>query len=500
MKQIYALLGSLLVAALLTLISPYISPSPISANVSDTFDTDNAIIPQKVLSTTKDEQTNNVIFYKDSIIGVLSDETKLDTMLRKAYKERYEADFPGTKLGLGEDIHISKEVSFFTYEDKDDEILTYINDNDLFSVEANKVEFSNGEVIYVKNVEDFMAAMDSFALNFIDQESYDLLNKGKEIPELGDYEYGTRIQSAGFKEDMSVSRGLAPVSKIAKTKEEALKILSNGYDGETQYYTTVEYDTVQGIAWRHNISVTHLISMNQDVLVSENQLINVGTKLNVTAINSPIHFEVVKENQVEETVYPSETQIVYDDTLREGMEIIDTKQELGSENARYQETFVNGQSTGSGKKISSVITKQPIREVKRVGTKVYPHIGSGHFRWPVEVPSVTCSWYCYGGHAATDVQNRYNFYGQVLASDRGTIVDNSYDGIGGYHVTIDHNNGYTTYYGHMSGPGFFPVGTVVQQGEAIGDIGMTGVATGPHVHFEIRYNGERIDPETMVGR
>lgn len=500
MKQGYALLGSVVIAALLTFAAPFLKPQTISGNAAQVFDTEDAIIPQKVIDTSDEEKINYVVYYKDSVIGVIRDVEKLDSLMNTVYKSRYQEYFPNTKLGLGEDVHIVEEINDFTYEDKDDEILKYIDENDLFSVEANKIEFSNGEVIYAKNVDDFLEAREDFALNFIDQTSYDLISNGSSIPELGNHEYGTRVESAAFKEDMNISKGLAPISKIAKNKEEVSKILSYGYDGETKYYTTKEYDTIQGIAWLNQISVNHLLSLNSDVLVSENQLVKIGTKLNVTPINSPIHFEVVKENQVEEVVYPESTLIVYDDTLREGIEVIDTKQELGSENARYQETFVNGQSNGNGKKISSVITKQPVREVKRVGTKVYPHIGSGHFRWPVEVASITCSWYCYSGHAATDVQNRYNFYGQVLASDRGTIIANTYDYIGGYNVIIDHNNGYQTYYGHMSGPGYYPVGTVVQQGEAIGDIGMTGYATGPHVHFEIRYNGVRVDPETMVGQ
>lgn len=500
MKKLYPLLGAFLVAGILTILSPMLSPKPIEASVSATFDSENAIIPQKVLQTTKEEQVYYVVYDQDQLIGVLSDPKKLDALLERVYHEQYETEFPNSKLGVGENVHISEELCFFTYENKDDEILNYIEEHDLFSVEANKITFSNGEVMYVRNIDDFLAARDSFALTFIDQEAYETLKAGNTIPELSDSEYGTRVKNAGFKEDMSVSKGLAPVQQIAKSKEEALQILSYGYDAEKIEYTTKEYDTVKGIAWLHNISVRHLLSLNQDVLVSEQQLLKVGTVLNVTPLNSPVHFEVVMENQVEEEVYPNETEIIYDDNLREGMEYIETKQELGFENARYQETFVNGQSTGEGIKISSVITKQPIREVKHVGTKVYPHIGSGHFRWPVEVVSISCGWYCYDGHQATDVQNRYNFYGQVLASDRGVVIENSYTGINGYYMIIDHNNGYVTYYGHMSSPGFFAVGTTVQQGEPIGNIGMTGMATGPHVHFEIRYNGVRLDPETVVGK
>lgn len=500
MKQMVALLCCFVIATGLTMLSPYIAPRQISEAVTQTFDVEHAMIPQKVLETTKDEQIHYVIYEKDQIIGILHDKHKLDAMLTRVYETKYRDEFPDTQLGLGEDIHLSSEVSYFTYEDQDEAILQYLEEHNLFSVETNKIEFSNKQVIYVKNMDDFHAAKDQFALNFIDETSYDRLRNGKEIPELSDEEYGSRIERAGFKEDMKVSRSLAPIDVIAKTQDDVLKLLSYGYTQEPQFYETKEYDTVQGIAWIHDISIPHLLSLNQDILVGEQQLLDEGTKLNVTPLNSPIHFEVIQENQVEETVYPSEPLIIYDDTLQEGMEFIETKQQLGTENARYQETFINGKSTGNGRKVSSVITKQPVREVKRVGTKIYPHIGSGHFRWPVEVVSITCPWLCYSGHMATDVQNRYNFYGQVLASDRGVVIDNSYDPIGGYHMTIDHNNGYTTYYGHMVAPGYYPAGTIVEQGEAIGDIGMTGMATGPHVHFEIRYQGERINPETLVGK
>ena len=150
MKQVYALISAFLIAAVLTFMSAYFEPKAFSGDFNSAFDIENAIIPQKVLNTTQTEQNNTVIYYKDSIIGVLNDDSKLDQMLAEVYQNRYAQDFPDTKLGLGEDVHIVNEINFFTYENKDDEILKYINENNLFSVEANKIEFSNGEVIYVK--------------------------------------------------------------------------------------------------------------------------------------------------------------------------------------------------------------------------------------------------------------------------------------------------------------------------------------------------------------
>ena len=63
----------------------------------------------------------------------------------------------------------------------------------------------------------------------------------------------------------------------------------------------------------------------------------------------------------------------------------------------------------------------------------------------------------------------------------------------GYHVIIDHGDGYETLYAHLNDFAVSP-GAVVNAGDVIGWIGMTGRTTGPHVHFEIRRNGDYQDP------
>ena len=66
---------------------------------------------------------------------------------------------------------------------------------------------------------------------------------------------------------------------------------------------------------------------------------------------------------------------------------------------------------------------------------------------------------------------------------------------GGYGlcVYLDHGNGYSTRYGHMSQV-LVNVGDVVQKGQVIGYVGSTGDSSGPHLHFEIRINGVAQDP------
>jgi murein DD-endopeptidase MepM/ murein hydrolase activator NlpD len=71
---------------------------------------------------------------------------------------------------------------------------------------------------------------------------------------------------------------------------------------------------------------------------------------------------------------------------------------------------------------------------------------------------------------------------------------------GGYGraVILDHGRGYTTLYGHMSRFGNEKVGQRIPQGTVIGYVGMTGLATGPHLHYEFRVNGVHRNPLSIT--
>ena len=81
--------------------------------------------------------------------------------------------------------------------------------------------------------------------------------------------------------------------------------------------------------------------------------------------------------------------------------------------------------------------------------------------------------------------------GQVIISEEGTGSTWSY----GNYVVIDHGDGTTTLYAHMNYRAVSE-GEIVTQGQYIGDVGATGNVTGPHLHFEVRVNGQRVDPES----
>ena len=82
----------------------------------------------------------------------------------------------------------------------------------------------------------------------------------------------------------------------------------------------------------------------------------------------------------------------------------------------------------------------------------------------------------------------------VYAASDGTIITRTYGTGAGYYVAIRHNSVYTTVYMHFSRFGEFNVGDRVNQGDIIGYVGSTGWSTGPHLHYEVHENGQKIDP------
>ena len=81
----------------------------------------------------------------------------------------------------------------------------------------------------------------------------------------------------------------------------------------------------------------------------------------------------------------------------------------------------------------------------------------------------------------------------IRAALPGTVTVSQYNSSYGYYVIIDHGNGLSTLYGHNSRL-LAQVGQTVEAGDIISLSGSTGRSTGPHLHFEVRVNGERTNP------
>jgi murein DD-endopeptidase MepM/ murein hydrolase activator NlpD len=85
----------------------------------------------------------------------------------------------------------------------------------------------------------------------------------------------------------------------------------------------------------------------------------------------------------------------------------------------------------------------------------------------------------------------------VAAAASGTVVHAGPAGTYGNLITIRHENGLETRYAHLSAVDI-QVGAHVEAGQPIGKVGTTGYSTGPHLHFEVRRDGQTVDPAPLL--
>ncbi len=131
-----------------------------------------------------------------------------------------------------------------------------------------------------------------------------------------------------------------------------------------------------------------------------------------------------------------------------------------------------------------------------------PVSGSGALIWPVN--GVVTSPYGYRTHPIfgttiyhSGIDIGVDYGTPVHAADGGVVVEAGWISGYGYAVIIDHGNGLSTLYGHNQELAVSE-GQSVSQGQVIAYAGSTGNSTGPHVHFEVRANGDPVDPSAYL--
>jgi murein DD-endopeptidase MepM/ murein hydrolase activator NlpD len=140
-----------------------------------------------------------------------------------------------------------------------------------------------------------------------------------------------------------------------------------------------------------------------------------------------------------------------------------------------------------------------IAQVTSRARKIDPH----GFAWPVDPVVVTSP---YGSrmhpiaaeprfHAGVDLEAMKAT--PIRAAETGTVVFSGWNGAHGKQIELQHDAHWATRYSHLSSLLVRP-GTVVKKGQIIGLSGETGLATGPHLHFELREDGDALDPEVFL--
>ena len=293
-----------------------------------------------------------------------------------------------------------------------------------------------------------------------------------------------------FEENVQVVYKYVP-SSIVLSYDQALTRLSS--------FTTVCENvlastnmTLSDFAYFNGLEKEQIVALNPDIsgYVTPNDEI-------IIPVRKPIITVITNDTVTYDELVPFEEKVVEDAGMYEGMKVVS---QIGAEGkATVTEKISRSNGVIVGKTVlSKNVIAEPVVQVLSVGTLERPaHVGSGVFMKPYYGNiSSRFGYRRSGNHTGVDFCG--NTGDDIVAADSGTVSFSGWSGGYGYVVKINHNNGYETYYAHCSKL-YVKEGDVVKKGETIAALGRTGNSTGPHVHFEVRYNDEVQNPMNYVG-
>ena len=357
----------------------------------------------------------------------------------------------------------------------------------LIAASGTAVKQASG--LYVEG--HFVAALD-------DQKTIETKLEAKLAP----YKKGADEEKVSFAKQVEIREGLYPVDSISDAK--TLEDILNSRETKVSDYTIRKGDTIETIAAQYGTTAAAVAKTNgidTESIIKDNEVLKVEHQVPYLSVKV-----TRSETYREEVAYSTKT--VKDDSLSVGVKKT-TKGQNGVNQVTADVTYVDGVEV-SREVTNTTVLQDPVAQVERIGTKKastsgysyydgdsYSGSASGSFIWPVG-----------GGYVSSGYGGRRSHKGVDIAASRGTpiyaaasgrVISSGDRGDGyGYHIRIDHGNGYTTLYGHCSKL-YVSAGSYVSQGQAIGAVGSTGRSTGNHCHFEVIYRGSYRNPMQFIG-
>ncbi len=255
-------------------------------------------------------------------------------------------------------------------------------------------------------------------------------------------------------------------------------------------YTVQPGDTVFGIAEMFGLTPHTIYWANTEILQDNPHLLWPDTVLYILPVNGVYH--TVEEGETPESIaekYGVDVSRIYNEwnNLRTGQPLQAGMQLVIPGGTRE---FVVWQLPTYSDLRGSAAYDSGVCALPETGLRGY-----GWFLWPTDSRRIS-GWVFHDPrnppHGGIDIG--LNTGDPIYAADNGVVRYAGWSNAGyGYLIVLDHGNGYQTYYAHLSAI-WVVCGQSVYQGAAIGAGGNTGWSTGPHLHFEIRYEGYPQDP------
>lgn len=404
-------------------------------------------------------------------IGVVKDKQIVDQLLQEIQKEaedKFQKKVAISGEVLFEEITILSKDEVSTESELKNEIKKQIE----IEVEAYALNVNGEDLAYLDN----------------EQAANEILNQLKEKYTIS--ENDSEIKKIEFVEKVTIEKKAVPSYKIKK-KDEIFEYINLGKD-EVKTYIVQEGDTVWDISKKHKLSLEEIMQANPGVDLDR---IKIGQELIIVAPKPLINVKIIELIMYEETI-PFPVQYEFSDSMYRGNFKVKTEGRDGNKKVYAELEKVNGIQTAKNI-VSEELIKEPEQQIVIKGTKERPKtMASGSFAMPAR-GRLTSSYGTRWGrkHEAIDVAMSVGT--TIKAADGGKVIFSGTKGTYGKLVIIDHGNGYETRYAHNSSL-LVKQGDRVYKGQVIAESGNTGRSTGPHMHFEIRKDGNAIDPSKYV--
>lgn len=313
--------------------------------------------------------------------------------------------------------------------------------------------------------------------------------------------------SAAFVQDVQLVDGMYAADNLMTSEEMQTKLTTTQEVEQT--YTVQTGDAPLSIAAKLGMKLSELQGLNPDIDLSDSGTLHVDDKLTISAEKGFFTIKQVKEVTYKRAIAFS-TVTEKSASLYIGTSKVVTKGEAGEEEVTDRVTYVDGMEVDR-ENLSTTVLKEPVTKVVQVGTKkrvVYSQstvtapsgtVGStGVLMWPVPSSRRISDGYGYVSgwagrrwHGAIDIMCTS---AAVVAADSGYVVSAGWHYGYGWNVLIQHDNGLQTFYAHCSSLKV-AAGSYVSKGQTIAISGKSGSwAYGWHLHFEVRKNGQKVNP------
>lgn len=297
------------------------------------------------------------------------------------------------------------------------------------------------------------------------------------------------LVSAEFQEEVTIES--VPVDpRSVMEKDAALSLLLSG-EAELKTYVVQRGDTLPGIARAHNTSLERLRQANPGL---KGDTIQVGQVLNLERSNALLHVKTVEDLRVTETI-PRPVRYTANPDMSVRHDIVLKSGSDGKREVVYRVEKVNGKEVRR-RQISSTVTRAPETKEVMTGIGYWPARPTGMFRFPLNSGKITSKFGVVrptGPHRGVDIAAPKGT--PIYAAADGIVRTRAYSKSYGYYVELEHSDGYSTLYAHVSRiDSSVQVGKKVVRGQVIAWVGSTGFSTGPHLHWEVRRYDNLLNP------